>query len=523
MKSPLQILYLEDDHSDAELVQETLASEGILSQITRVETEADFRAALAAQEFDLILADFTLPTFDGLSALKIAQLDWPSLPLIFVSGTMGEEIAIETLKTGATDYVFKTRLSRIVPSIQRALREAEERHDLSRAQDALRRSEAYLLEAQKLSRTGSFGWDIGSGEIYWSEETFRIFEYDLAIKPSLELVLERTHPEDRGLVRQMIERVKDGRENFDFQHRLLLPSGSIKYLRVVGRQSNDDPVGCEFLGAVTDITERRRAEEALQKAQTELAHVTRVTALGELTASIAHEINQPLAGILTNASASLHWLAGDPPKLDDASEAIRRIVRDANRVSNVISRVRALFKKAPTTKEPLNVGDAVAEILFLTRSEIQRHGISLETKLGRDLPPVLGDKVQLQQVVLNLLINAIEAMSTVTDGLRNLSVSAQQVAAIPSESACSVESGNEPLPPKWILVSVKDSGPGVDPSAVDRLFEAFYTTKEQGLGMGLAISHSIVEAHGGRLWAAANAPRGAVFQFALPIESDTAV
>ena len=248
MKAPLIILYLEDDHSDAELVQETLASEGMLSQITRVETEADFRAALAAQEFDLILADYTLPSFDGVSALKIAQLGWPSLPLIFVSGTMGEEIAIETLKTGATDYVFKTRLSRIVPSIQRALREAEERHDLSRAQDALRRSEAYLLEAQKLSRTGSFGWDIDSGEIYWSEETFRIFEYDLAIKPSLELVLERTHPEDRGLVRQMIERVKDGRENFDFQHRLLLPSGSVKYLRVVGRHSKDDPVGSEFFG-----------------------------------------------------------------------------------------------------------------------------------------------------------------------------------------------------------------------------------------------------------------------------------
>src|SRR5208282_3160771 len=207
MKSPLRILHLEDDPHDAELVNETLASEGITSEVTRVETEADFVAALRRVAFDLIVADYTLPSFDGLSALKIAQQDWPQVPLIFVSGTLGEEVAIEALKIGATDYVFKTGLSRIVPSVQRALREADERIGLGRAEEALRRSEAYLAEAQKLSHTGSFGWDISSGKIYWSQETFRIFEYDPPTEPTLELVLQRTHPEDRALHRQLLDRV----------------------------------------------------------------------------------------------------------------------------------------------------------------------------------------------------------------------------------------------------------------------------------------------------------------------------
>jgi signal transduction histidine kinase/DNA-binding response OmpR family regulator len=261
MKSQLHILYLEDDPRDAELVQETLASNGIRAHVTRVETEADFIASLERGGFDLILADYTLPSFDDLSALKIAQQDRPHVPLIFVSGTLGEEVAIEALKFGATDYVFKTRLSRIVPSVQRPLREAEERIDLSRAEEALRRSEAYLAEAQKLSHTGSFGWDVSSGRIYWSQETFSIFECNPATEPTLELVFHRTHPEDRALVRQVLDRVSQERKDFDFEHRLLMPDGSVKYLRVVGRFSKEGSGSFEFVGAVMDITDLKRAEE----------------------------------------------------------------------------------------------------------------------------------------------------------------------------------------------------------------------------------------------------------------------
>src|SRR5580693_1091123 len=215
MKAPLRILYLEDDPRDAELVQGTLECGGMECDCTRAETQAELVAALRQGGFDLVLADYTLPSFDGLSALKIAQQKWPHLPFIFVSGTLDEEVAIETLKIGATDYVFKTRLSRIVPSVQRALREANERIELSRAEEALRRSEAYLAEAQRLSHTGSFGWDVSSGEIYWSRETFRIFEYEPVAKIPIELVVQRTHPEDKSAVQQFIERVCRERKEFD--------------------------------------------------------------------------------------------------------------------------------------------------------------------------------------------------------------------------------------------------------------------------------------------------------------------
>jgi PAS domain S-box-containing protein len=237
MKSPLRILYLEDDPRDAELIQEALATDGITCQATRVETKTDFIRSLEQGTFDLILADYTLPSFDGLSALNIARQGWPSIPFIFVSGTLDEVVAIEALKVGATDYVFKTRLARIVPSVQRALREQQERAELDRAEKALRRSEAYLAEAQKLSHTGSFGWDVSSGEIYWSRETFRIFGYGPATKVTIERILQRTHPEDRSAVRQLIDRVSRERKGFDFEHRLLMPDGSVKHIRVVGQPS----------------------------------------------------------------------------------------------------------------------------------------------------------------------------------------------------------------------------------------------------------------------------------------------
>jgi signal transduction histidine kinase/CheY-like chemotaxis protein len=326
MKSPLLILYLEDDPKDAELVQETLATDGIRSQITRVETEADFIASLEQDGFDVILADYTLPSYDGLSALKIAQQNWPHLPFIFVSGTLGEEVAIEALKIGATDYVLKTRLSRIVPSVQRALREAEERSDLSRAEEALRRSEAYLAEAQKLSHTGSFGWRVSCGKIYWSHETFRIFEYDPPTEPTLELVMHRTHPEDRAMVRQVVNRVSFEKKDFDFEHRLLMPNGSVKYLRIVGRPSKDESGSFEFVGAVMDITGLKRAEEmrAAMARERELFAQERATELAKA--------NEALRGCL-DALASV-------PELDDfLGQVMAAIARQLGAASSTL-RVR---------------------------------------------------------------------------------------------------------------------------------------------------------------------------------------
>jgi PAS domain S-box-containing protein len=258
----LRILYLEDEPKDAELVQASLEAEGIACEVTRADTQADFLTFLQQRGFDLILADYTLPLFDGISALKLAQEFCSGLPFIFVSGTMGEELAIEALKLGATDYVFKTRLSRIAPSVRRALREAEERSQRRQVEEALERNQAYLAEAQRLSHTGSFGWKVSSGEIYWSEETFRIFEFEPTSQPGLERMMQRIHPEDRLLVRKLTDGASQQRKDFDFEDRLLMADGSVKYVRVVGHPLAQSESGdLEFVGAVTDITDRKKAEQ----------------------------------------------------------------------------------------------------------------------------------------------------------------------------------------------------------------------------------------------------------------------
>jgi len=292
------------------------------------------------------------------------------------------------------------------------------------------------------------------------------------------------------------------------------------------------------------LSGQKRIEEALQRAQADLAHMTRVLTVGELTASIAHEINQPLAAIVTNADAGLRWLSGDTPNLDETSKAIRRISRDGRRASAVVSRMRSLFKKTPTETELLDLNDVIREVVAITQSEAQRKRISLRTDFADDLPPVMGDRVQVQQVILNLLVNAIQALSGLSEGPRELYVSSRKVSqnleASPVERASlppspglrrdeiakptlpeerNEDHGQKSSHPEEILIEVRDSGPGLDPEHLNRLFEAFYTTKPQGLGIGLTISRTIAEAHGGRLWAKPNEPRGAVFQFSLPVRS----
>jgi C4-dicarboxylate-specific signal transduction histidine kinase len=251
-----------------------------------------------------------------------------------------------------------------------------------------------------------------------------------------------------------------------------------------------------------DITERKRAEEALHKAQAELTHVTRVATLGEMTASIAHEVNQPLAAVITNANACLRWLARQSPDLAEARAAVERIIRDGSRASQVIGRIRALVKKAPPRKDWLSINDVILEVSALARSEMHRNRVSLETRLLDDAPLIRGDRIQLQQVVLNLMINGIEAMSDISEGRRELLVITER------------DSSN------GVLVAVRDSGVGLNPGSLEHLFDPFYTTKPDGMGMGLAISRSIIDAHGGRLWATANEGRGAAFQFTLPHDGE---
>ena len=370
-------------------------------------------------------------------------------------------------------------------------------------QEKLERSETYLAEAQQLSHTGSFGWKVATGEISWSAETFRIFQLDQTKKPTLELIFERMHPEDATFVKQAVETATQEAKDFQFEHRLLMPDGSVKCINVVAHAGTDNAGRLEFVGAVMDVTKRKRAEDSLHDAQANLARIARLTTMGELTASIAHEVNQPLAAVVTNANACLRWLDRASPDLDEARDAIRRIIRDGNRGSEVIARIRAILNKEPKAKEKLDINDVVRETIALTRVYLQ--GASLQTELSPALPGVLADRVQLQQVLLNLMVNAIDAMKTVTDRPRILRLQTK-----------SIEGGD-------ILVVVQDSGIGLDQKLMDQLFEVFYTTKPQGMGMGLAISRSIIDGHGGRLWAEANDGPGATFKFTLPIaEGDAA-
>jgi NO-binding membrane sensor protein with MHYT domain/signal transduction histidine kinase len=361
----------------------------------------------------------------------------------------------------------------------------------------LQQSEAYLSEAQRLSHTGSFGWRVSTGEIIWSEESFRIFQYDRTTKPSVELILQRVHPEDAALVKQTIESAAQDGKDFEHEYRLVMPDSSVKYVHVVAHALADKSRSLEFVGAVMDVTGRKRAEEALHQAQADLAHVNRVTTMGELTASLAHEVNQPIGAAVTNANTCLRWLAGDTPNLGEARAAAMRVVNDGRRAAEIISRIRLLFKKGTPEQELVHVNAVVREMIVLLRAEAARHSISVRTELAGDLPQVMGDRVQLQQVLMNLIMNSIDAMKDV-DGMRELAINSQL-------------GENEE-----ILVSVSDTGVGLPSQQADQIFNAFFTTKLNGTGMGLRISHSIVESHGGRLWAADNSPRGASFHFTLP-------
>jgi PAS domain S-box-containing protein len=369
--------------------------------------------------------------------------------------------------------------------------------DRKQAEDALRRSEAYLSEAQKLSQTGSFGWDVPSGKIRWSDEAYRIFDYYRTIEPSIALVLERTHPEDRASLQRLLERVRSDRQNWSFEHRLLMPDGSVKHVHVMAHATSDTPDRLEYVGALMDVTAAKRAQEELHQAQAELAHVTRVTTLGELTASIAHEVNQPLAAVVTNGEACLRWLSNQPPNIEEARGAVARIIRDGNRASEVIRRLRALTKKTDPQKTPLDINDVVHDVVALVQREVLSHRVRLRFDLDADLPPVFGDRVQLQQVIINLMMNGIEAMAGVTERPRELLIRSRRH-----------EDGH-------VLVAVQDSGIGIDSEHLDRLFTAFFTTKTDGMGMGLSICRSIVEAHGGEMWVSPNDGPGAIFHFTV--------
>ena len=336
----------------------------------------------------------------------------------------------------------------------------------------------------------------------FSEGARRIYGFELDTPVTLERIASLVHPDDRAVLAEKIGRARGPGGGQDYGFRLQMPDGSIKYLRASSQETRDGSGRREYVGAIQDVTERHLAEEARDKARSELAHVSRVTSLNAMTASIAHEINQPLSGIVTNASTCLRMLNADPPNVDGARETARRAIRDGNRASDVITRLRTLFSKKEVVAESVNLNEATREVIALLLSELQRNGAIVHYELADRLPTVNGDRIQLQQVILNLVRNASDAMRNIEDRPRRLLIRTEQI-------------------DENVHVAVEDSGTGFDPAIADQLFESFYTTKSEGMGIGLSVSRSIIESHHGRLWATPNNGPGATFSFSIPRRSES--
>ena len=382
-----------------------------------------------------------------------------------------------------------------------ARKQAEAARDL-RSEKELRRSEAFLAEAQRLSSTGSFSWRVATDEFIWSEQLYRIYELDREAPITLDSIRTRIHPEDLSLFEKIVEQARGGND-FEWQYRLKMPDGAVKYMHTVAHATRDHDGEVEYIAAVHDVTQRHLSEEALAKARSELAHVSRVTTLGALTASIAHEVNQPLSGIITNAGTCMRMLDADPPNVEGARETVQRTIRDSRRASDVISRLRVLFSKKDGATELVDLNEATREVIALSLSDLQRNRVVVRSMFADGLPLVTGDRVQLQQVIFNLLRNASDAMSSVDGRPSQLSIKTEQNA---DDAVC---------------LSVADTGVGLATESVTRIFDAFYTTKNDGMGIGLSVSRSIIENHHGRLWATANEDRGATFSFTIPCSRQT--
>ena len=431
-------------------------------------------------------------------------LDEASIQRLKQRMVAGEAITFETRhrRKDGTSFPVEVRVGQFEQGGHRFLCLVRDITERMRAAPALRRSEAYLAEAQRLSHTGTLAFN-ATAPVYWSQESYRIWGLDpLQGLPDRETVLQRIHLDDRERVNAETEDAVRQKRDFSSEFRIVLPDGTVKYVESTGHPllSTDGEL-VEMVATLIDVTERKRAQkehDRLRQLEADLAHVNRLSMMGELTASLAHEILHPIATARNNARAAMRFLDMSPSNMDEVREALACIVRDADRGKGIVDRIRDHIKKAPPRNERFDLNEAIKEVIEMVRAPIDKNRVSVRIGLVAGLTSVWADRVQLQQVVLNLILNAVEAMGSVEKGARELSISTKQGQT------------------SDILVAVQDSGPGLDPEHLERVFAPFYTTKTTGIGMGLSICRSIIAAHGGRLWVEANRPRGAIFQFTLP-------
>jgi PAS domain S-box-containing protein len=377
--------------------------------------------------------------------------------------------------------------------------------DRKKAEETLKRSEAYLAEAQRLSHIGTIAFN-ATAPLYWSQESYRIWEFDpLQGLPNRQMMLQRVHPDDRERLNCETEQAVHEKREFSLEFRIVLPDGTIKHIQSIGRPLfSADGELVEMVATHIDVTEHKRAQqehERLRQLELDLAHLNRISIMGELAASLAHELLHPIAAARNYARAGTRFLEMRPPDLTEAKGALASVVTAADLAKDIIGRMRDHIRKAPPRREAFDINDAINEVIATVKSAIYQNNVAVRTELTNGLSPVWGDRVQLQQVLLNLVLNAVEAMSSVEDATRAIWIETGQLQSS-------------------ILVAVRDSGPGIDPEHLERVFEPFHTTKTNGIGMGLSICRSIIAAHGGRLWVEANRPGGAIFQFTLPTGLD---
>jgi signal transduction histidine kinase len=435
--------------------------------------------------------------------IKLGMVSYMGFPVAWPNGDIFGTICVLDSKPNGYSEQYRKLLFQCREMLQADLKSLQAGNELElkvrERTDELRRNEAYLIEAQKLSRTGNFGWNVSSGKIFWSAESYRIFAYDKAVSPTIDMVLQRVHPEDIALVKSTIDRASSDGRDFDLEYRLLMPDGSVRNIHVVARAVQDEAGQLEFNGALLDVTAAKRAEEELHKARAELAHVTRVTTLGQLTASIGHEIRQPLSSIASFSTAGLNWLKRQPPNVDEVRSGLENIINQVHRIDEVIKSVNALFKNESTARTEVNLNTLVQQVLTSTARAVASNEIVLETNFADNPSPyVMANPGQLQQVFLNLITNAIEAMSAAEHGARTLRIET------------SIDQADS------VLITVADSGPGIDSKVAEQIFKPFFTTKSGGMGLGLPICLSVIEVHNGKLTVASREPCGSVFRIVLP-------